>query len=238
MTTETEFKVSEEPLAERVLRQGRSGTLDESRLLPSAEKRGARRRQEARPTRVAAGLVHLMAGQAYAMATGKAPSSGTQVMAVEQVMRWRRRCCGSRPTGWWSSTTDRGRAEQSGAGAERPSRRRLRRPEPVRRGDSRVGIRLRRDVARRRRPHPAVRLGYGLRPAAYGRRDGQPRYRHQDAPSTAAGRVHGGRPARPQGDDEAARRGRPPSSNRGGRRRGVTATRENRAGGSTTALYR
>ena len=38
-TPETEFKISEEPLAERVLRQVRSGELDESRLLPSAEKR-------------------------------------------------------------------------------------------------------------------------------------------------------------------------------------------------------
>ena len=38
-TTETELKISEEPLAERVLRQVRSGELDESRLLPSAEKR-------------------------------------------------------------------------------------------------------------------------------------------------------------------------------------------------------
>ena len=37
--TETEFKISEEPLAERVLRQVRPGKLDESRLLPSAEKR-------------------------------------------------------------------------------------------------------------------------------------------------------------------------------------------------------
>ena len=39
MTTETEFNISEEPLAERVLRQVRSGQLDESRLLPSVEKR-------------------------------------------------------------------------------------------------------------------------------------------------------------------------------------------------------
>ena len=39
-----------------------------------------------------------MAGQAYAVATGKAPSKrNAEVMAVEQVMRWRR------PIGWWSS---------------------------------------------------------------------------------------------------------------------------------------
>ena len=46
-TTETELKISEEPLAERVLRQVRSGTLHESRLLPA----GAGRGQEARPVR-------------------------------------------------------------------------------------------------------------------------------------------------------------------------------------------
>ena len=39
----TELKISEEPLAERVLRQVRSGKLDEARLLPSAEGRGGRR---------------------------------------------------------------------------------------------------------------------------------------------------------------------------------------------------
>ena len=39
MTTDTELKISEEPLAERVLRQVRFGKLDESRLLPSGEKR-------------------------------------------------------------------------------------------------------------------------------------------------------------------------------------------------------
>ena len=33
MTTETEFEISGEPLAERILRQARSGQLDDSRLL-------------------------------------------------------------------------------------------------------------------------------------------------------------------------------------------------------------
>ena len=82
MTTETEFNISEEPLAERVLRQVRSGQLDESRLLPSAEKRA---RDVARQ-----GWHTFMAGQAYAVATGKAPAKrNAEVMAVEQVMRWR-----------------------------------------------------------------------------------------------------------------------------------------------------
>ena len=90
MTTETEFNISEEPLAERVLRQVRSGQLDESRLLPSAEKRA--RDVVKKLNRLAArqGWHTFMAGQAYAVATGKAPSKrNAEVMAVEQVMRWR-----------------------------------------------------------------------------------------------------------------------------------------------------
>ena len=90
MTTETEFKISEEPLAERVLRQVRSGTLDESRLLPSAEKRA--RDVGKKLDRLAAreGWYTFMAGQAYAVATGKAPlRRNAEVMAVEQVTRWR-----------------------------------------------------------------------------------------------------------------------------------------------------
>ena len=89
MTTETEFKISEEPLAERVLRQVRSGTLDESRLLPSAEKRT--RDVGKKLDRLAArqGWYTFMAGQAYAVATGKAPSKrNAEVMAVEHT-RWR-----------------------------------------------------------------------------------------------------------------------------------------------------
>ena len=90
MTTETGFNISEEPLAERVLRQVRSGQLDESRLLPSAEKRA--RDVGKKLDRLAArqGWYTFMAGQAYAVATGKAPSKrNAEVMAVEQVMRWR-----------------------------------------------------------------------------------------------------------------------------------------------------
>ena len=119
-TTETELKISEEPLAERVLRQVRSGELDESRLLPSAEKRA--RDVGKKLDRLAArqGWYTFMAGQAYAVATGKAPSKrNAEVMAVEQVMRWRSevsRFC-ARPAGG-VRRADRGRAEQSGARAE------------------------------------------------------------------------------------------------------------------------
>ena len=90
MTTDTELKISEEPLAERVLRQVRFGKLDESRLLLSAEKRA--RDVVKKLDRLASrqGWYTFMAGQAYAVATGKAPAKrNAEVMAVEQVMRWR-----------------------------------------------------------------------------------------------------------------------------------------------------
>ena len=90
MTTETEFNISEEPLAERVLRQVRSGQLDESRLLPSAEKRardvvkkptGSRRGRSGTPSWPA---------RRTRWQPGKAPAKrNAEVMAVEQVMRWR-----------------------------------------------------------------------------------------------------------------------------------------------------
>ena len=89
MTT-TELKISEEPLAERVPRQVRSGKLDEARLLPSAEKRA--RDVGKKLDRLAAqqGWYIFMAGQAYAVATGKAPAKrNAEIMAVEQVLRWR-----------------------------------------------------------------------------------------------------------------------------------------------------
>lgn len=89
MTT-TELKIPEEQLAERVLRQVRSGTLDEARLLPSEEKRA--RDVGKKLDRLAAreGWYTFMAGQAYAVATGKAPAKrNAEIMAVDQVLRWR-----------------------------------------------------------------------------------------------------------------------------------------------------
>ena len=119
-TTETELKISEEPLAERVLRQVRSGELDESRLLPSAEKRA--RDVGKKLDRLAArqGWYTFMAGQAYAVATGKAPSKrNAEVMAVEQVhaVAVGGVAVRARPAGG-VRRADRGRAEQSGARAE------------------------------------------------------------------------------------------------------------------------
>ena len=106
MTTETEFKISEEPLAERVLRQVRSGELDESRLLPSAEKRARD---------VGKKLDRLAARQGwYTFMVRPGVRGGDRESALEAERRshWRwsrsraggRRCRGSRPIGWRSST--------------------------------------------------------------------------------------------------------------------------------------
>ena len=107
MTTETEFNISEEPLAERVLRQVRSGQLDESRLLPSAEKRARDVVKEAQPARGAAGLAHLHGRPGVRGGNReRRPRSGTR-----RSWRWSRscaggrRCRGSRPIGWRSSTS-------------------------------------------------------------------------------------------------------------------------------------
>ena len=86
----TEFKISEEPLAERVLRQVRSGTVDEARLLPSAEKRARDAGKKLDRLAARQGWYTFMAGQAYAVATGKPPAKrNAEIMAVEQVLRWR-----------------------------------------------------------------------------------------------------------------------------------------------------
>ena len=86
----TELKISEEPLAERVLRQVRSGKLDEARLLPSAEKRARDVGKKLDRLAVQQGWYIFMADQAHAVATGKAPAKrNAEIMAVEQVLRWR-----------------------------------------------------------------------------------------------------------------------------------------------------
>ena len=119
-TTETEFKISEEPLAERVLRQMRSGTLDESRLLPSAGKRARDVGKKLDRLASRQGWYTFMAAQAYAMAAGKAPlKRNAEIMAVEQVMQLavggvaiRARSAGG------VRRADRGGAEQPGPGAK------------------------------------------------------------------------------------------------------------------------
>ena len=71
-------------------RRVRSGRLDESRLLPSADKRARDVGKKLDRLASRQGWYTFMAGQAYAVATGKAPSKrNAEIMAVEQVMRWR-----------------------------------------------------------------------------------------------------------------------------------------------------
>ncbi len=71
MESTTLGAAEEERLADRVLRQVRSGTLDESRLLPSADKRA--RDVGKKLDRLAArqGWYVFVAGQAHAVATGR-----------------------------------------------------------------------------------------------------------------------------------------------------------------------
>ena len=89
MTT-TDLKTSEEPLAARVLRQVRTGTLDEARLLPSAEKRARDVGKKLDGLAVRIGWYTFIAAQAHAVATGTAPAKrNAEIMAVEQVARWR-----------------------------------------------------------------------------------------------------------------------------------------------------
>ena len=86
----TELKISEEPLADRVLRQVRSGNLDEARLLLSAEKRARDVAKKLDRLVARQGWYTFMASQAHAVATGKAPAKrNAEIMAVEQVARWR-----------------------------------------------------------------------------------------------------------------------------------------------------
>ena len=90
MTESTALGIAAEPLAERVLRQVRTGTLDETRLLPSADKRA--RDVGKKLDRLAAkqGWYVFVAGQAHAVATGRAPAKrNAEIMAVEQITRWR-----------------------------------------------------------------------------------------------------------------------------------------------------
>ena len=103
----TELKISEEPLADRVLRQVRSGILDEARLLPSAEKRARDVAKKLDRLVARQGWYTFMAGQAHAVATGKAPAKrNAEIMAVEQVARWRSEVSSFRAgTGSRSSTS-------------------------------------------------------------------------------------------------------------------------------------
>ena len=87
-------------MAERVLRQVRTGKLDEDRLLPAADKqtRDVNKRLDKLADRQ--GWYVFLAGPAYAMETGKAPARrNAEVMLVTEVIRWRgdvERCAADR----------------------------------------------------------------------------------------------------------------------------------------------
>ena len=87
----TTGKLRTETVPERVLRQVRTGKLDEERLLPAADKqtRDVNKRLDKLADRQ--GWYVFVAGQAYAMETGKAPARrNAEVMLVTEVIRWRR----------------------------------------------------------------------------------------------------------------------------------------------------
>ncbi len=85
----TAFEIATEPLADRVLRQVRSGALDESRLLPATDRaRDVAKKLDRLASRQ--GWYVFLAGQAHAVATGKASAKrNAEIMAIEQVTRWR-----------------------------------------------------------------------------------------------------------------------------------------------------
>ena len=71
----------EEPLAQRVLRQARTGQLDEDRLLPGRE-RDLTKKLDKLAAR--AGWYTFVSAQAHAIATGKAPARrNAEIMVVQ-----------------------------------------------------------------------------------------------------------------------------------------------------------
>jgi hypothetical protein len=81
----------EEPLAQRVLRQARSGQLDEDRLLPGQDKRERDLTKKLDKLAAQAGWHTFVSAQAHAITTGKAPARrNAEIMVVQEVMRWRR----------------------------------------------------------------------------------------------------------------------------------------------------
>ena len=88
--TTTDAGAADEPLADRVLRQVRSGTLDEARLLPSAEQRARDTGRKLDRLTAREGWYAVVAGQAHAVAMGTALAKrNAEIAVVEQVTRWR-----------------------------------------------------------------------------------------------------------------------------------------------------
>ena len=88
MTTDRD--TTAESVARRVLRQVRSGQLDEDRLLPDYEKRERDIRKSLAKLAERKSWYVFVAGQASAMVSGKAPSKrNAEVTLVREVTRWR-----------------------------------------------------------------------------------------------------------------------------------------------------
>ena len=82
--------LAKEALAQRVLRQARSGRLDEDRLLPRGEGREEGLAKELDRLGAQAGWYEVVAARAHEMATGEAPARrNAEVMIVRQVACWR-----------------------------------------------------------------------------------------------------------------------------------------------------
>ena len=81
----------EEPLAQRVLRQARTGQLDEDRLLPGQDKRERDLMKKLDKLAAQSGWHTFVSAQAHAIATGKAPARrNAEIMVVQEATRWRR----------------------------------------------------------------------------------------------------------------------------------------------------
>ena len=80
----------EEPLGERVLRQARTGQLDEDRLLPGQDKRERDLTKKLDKLATQSGWYTFVSAQAHAIAEGKAPARrNAEIMVVQEVTRWR-----------------------------------------------------------------------------------------------------------------------------------------------------
>ena len=76
----------EEPLAQRVLRQARSGQLDEDRLLPGQDKRERDLAKKLDKLAAQAGWYTFVSAQAHAITTGKAPARrNAEIMVVLRI---------------------------------------------------------------------------------------------------------------------------------------------------------
>ncbi len=88
MTTDRD--TTAEPVARRVLRQVRSGQLDEDRLLPARDKRERDVRKGLARLAERKSWYVFVAGQAHGIATAKGPGKrNAEITLVREITRWR-----------------------------------------------------------------------------------------------------------------------------------------------------